>query len=132
MRRLAVWRAVLVGSTLALLLWSAGILLTPVAAASPPLLSRVAAAFYLVGGAVCHQRPERSFHWRGVQLPVCGRCTGLYVAAAAGSLAAWVPRRLRRRRGEASDVRRSLLLVAGVPSLVSWIAEALGSRRSAR
>ena len=45
-------------------------------------------------GRVCHQRPERSFHVAGVQLPVCARCTGLYVSGAAGALAA-----LARLRG---------------------------------
>lgn len=25
----------------------------------------------------CHQIPERSFHYRGKQFPVCARCTGV-------------------------------------------------------
>ncbi len=25
----------------------------------------------------CHQKPERSFHWKGKQFPVCSRCTGI-------------------------------------------------------
>ena len=32
----------------------------------------------------CHQRPERSFFYRGKQFPVCARCTGV----TAGQLAA--------------------------------------------
>ncbi len=24
----------------------------------------------------CHARPDRSFYWRGKQLPICARCTG--------------------------------------------------------
>lgn len=41
-----------------------------------------ALAVYAVGGLVCHQLPERSFHLWGAQLPVCARCTGLYLGAA--------------------------------------------------
>ena len=37
---------------------------------------------YAIGSYVCHQRPERSFHLLGVQLPVCARCTGIYAGAA--------------------------------------------------
>lgn len=35
----------------------------------------------------CHCRPDRSFHLRGWQFPVCARCTGIlcgFVAAIAG------------------------------------------------
>ena len=27
----------------------------------------------------CHRLPERSFHFRGKQFPVCARCTGIYL-----------------------------------------------------
>jgi hypothetical protein len=37
---------------------------------------------YAIGSVVCHQKPERSFHLWGAQLPVCARCTGIYVGAA--------------------------------------------------
>jgi hypothetical protein len=58
----------------------------------------VAAGVYLSGRLVCHQRPERSFHLLGAQLPVCGRCTGLYVAAAAGILLALAMRPREKNR----------------------------------
>lgn len=38
----------------------------------------------LVGYAICHQIPERSFHIAGHQLPLCARCTGIYMGALAG------------------------------------------------
>ena len=38
----------------------------------------------LVGYAICHQIPERSFHIAGQQLPLCARCTGIYLGALAG------------------------------------------------
>jgi hypothetical protein len=37
---------------------------------------------YAVGSVVCHQLPERSFHLLAVQMPVCARCTGIYVGGA--------------------------------------------------
>ncbi len=27
----------------------------------------------------CHQKPERSFFWKGKQFPVCARCTGIHL-----------------------------------------------------
>jgi uncharacterized membrane protein len=38
----------------------------------------------LVGYAICHQIPERSFHINGQQLPLCARCTGIYLGGLAG------------------------------------------------
>lgn len=29
---------------------------------------------------VCHRLPERSFHLKGRQFPVCARCTGFYLS----------------------------------------------------
>ncbi len=48
-------------------------------AVSPPL-SLLA---YAIGGAVCHQIAERSFHIGDAQLAVCARCTGIYAGAVA-------------------------------------------------
>ena len=31
---------------------------------------------------ICHRRPERSFHIRNHQFPVCARCTGFYTGLA--------------------------------------------------
>ena len=28
---------------------------------------------------ICHRKPERSFHIKGHQFPVCARCTGFYI-----------------------------------------------------
>ena len=47
-------------------------------------------AVYSIGHLVCHQLPERSFHLWTAQLPVCARCTGIYVGAAAAGLVALV------------------------------------------
>ena len=29
---------------------------------------------------ICHRKPERSFHFKGYQFPVCARCTGFYIS----------------------------------------------------
>lgn len=35
--------------------------------------------FYQIGYAICHQLPERSFFVFDQQLPLCARCTGIYI-----------------------------------------------------
>ena len=50
----------------------------------------MAFAVYAVGSFICHQRPERSFHLWGAALPVCARCSGIYVGATAAPLLKWV------------------------------------------
>jgi uncharacterized membrane protein len=49
---------------------------------SPPvtLLDKTQA----IGYAVCHQIPVRSFHLDGQPLPLCARCTGIYLGALGG------------------------------------------------
>lgn len=52
---------------------------------------------YAIGSVVCHQLPDRSFHLWGRQLPVCARCTGIYVGAAVVALIALAVARLKPR-----------------------------------
>jgi uncharacterized membrane protein len=37
-----------------------------------------------IGYAVCHRIPERSFHVGSFQLPLCARCSGMYLGAVTG------------------------------------------------
>jgi uncharacterized membrane protein len=37
-----------------------------------------------IGYAVCHRIPERSFHIGDYQLPLCARCSGMYLGAVTG------------------------------------------------
>ncbi|MGD0751755.1 MAG: DUF2085 domain-containing protein, partial [Anaerolineales bacterium] len=46
----------------------------------PGLLGKLDAIAY----AVCHRIAERSFHIGSVQLPLCARCTGMYLGAVTG------------------------------------------------
>jgi uncharacterized membrane protein len=48
--------------------------------APPGILGKVDA----LGYAVCHRLDERSFHVDGQQLPLCARCSGMYLGAVLG------------------------------------------------
>jgi uncharacterized membrane protein len=107
------------------LVWAAAIVAAPHAITTDGP-ARLAAAFtYLGAGYICHQRPERSFHLAGHQLPVCARCTGLYLAAPFGLAGVM----LMRRRGKADDRTywrwRVAIVAAAIPTAVSvgleWI-----------
>lgn len=75
----------------ALLGASAGWLVLAVSA--PVLPATLASGVYLLGSLVCHQQPDRSFHWHGAQFAVCARCTGIYTGAMLAML--WVLLRYR-------------------------------------
>jgi uncharacterized membrane protein len=106
--------------------WAAALLAAPHAMTTDGPVKVAAAFTYLGAGYICHQRPERSFHLDGRPLPVCARCTGLYLAAPFGLAGVM----LMRRRGEADDRAyrrwRVALVAAAVPTVISvgleWIA----------
>ena len=39
---------------------------------------------------MCHQRPERSFFFKGKQLPLCARCTGILIGYFVGIFMAYL------------------------------------------
>ena len=107
--------------------WAASLPLTALAASRPDASSAVygfAVVAYSVGRLVCHQLSARSFHLWGASLPVCARCTGIYVGAAAASvvlgLAPW-----RESSGARSAERnaRLVLLVALLPTAATLVFE---------
>jgi uncharacterized membrane protein len=81
----------------------------------------LSAAVYEVGSLLCHQLPERSFHLGGAQLPVCARCVGLYVGAAAAAIVAAGMGRSSQRR--LWDRARVLLFIGAAPTAVTLIYE---------
>jgi uncharacterized membrane protein len=89
-------------------------------------------ALYIVGSRICHQKPERSFYSADVKWPVCGRCSGLYLAAPIGALAAATMRRRRRPSNGRATRRRirndnvRLLAVASLPTAVTVAGEWIG------
>lgn len=77
-------------------------------------------AVYAVASRICHQLPGRSFHTNGVQWPVCARCAGLYLAAPAGALAAWIGRGHSRLRRASAWV---ILGLAAIPTIATLAIE---------
>jgi len=107
--------------------WAACLPLTAFAASRPDAASLVyglAVAAYSIGHLICHQLPARSFHLWGAAMPVCARCTGIYLGAAAASvgfgLARW---RLSSEARSAKEDARIVLLAALVPTAVTLVFE---------
>lgn len=98
------------------------------------------AFIFAVGSVICHQLPERSFFLDGRQLPVCARCTGLYLSGAAGLAAWWAVKLLRgwpppafapQNTSGGATARQArwamgLLLIAAMPTAVSYLTGVLG------
>lgn len=78
-------------------------------------------AAHWFGSAVCHQFPEHSYHLAGVPLPLCARCTGLYLGALLTMIFhAW-------RRPRAAGVPRPWMLVALVLFFFAWAGDGINS-----
>ena len=98
--------------------------------ASPVAPLPLAAAAYAIGGTVCHQIAERSFHIAGAQLAVCARCSGIY----AGAVAAFVWQVIRARSrvaavragGDAISNARRWLVLGALPTAVTVALEIAG------
>jgi uncharacterized membrane protein len=80
---------------------------------------------YVAGALVCHQRPDRSFTTAGRAWPVCARCSGIYLAAAATCLAALVLPARWRSRPDAATLR-AWFGVALAPVALTWVLERAG------
>jgi uncharacterized membrane protein len=68
----------------------------------------------MVGYAVCHQIPERSFTIAGRQLPLCARCTGTFLGAVLGLMAMLLLRRHRASRLPPTPVLFVLVVFVGL------------------
>jgi uncharacterized membrane protein len=112
--------------------WLAAVFAAPLVSSQTSAGATASAAVYLAGSLVCHQQPDRSFHYGGSQLPVCARCVGLYIGGFAGAVG-WallsrssrVPRQWIDRLTSISLVRATLA-VAAVPTLLSVALGATG------
>jgi uncharacterized membrane protein len=83
---------------------------------------------FAVGATICHQRPERSFFLEGHQLPVCARCTGLYLSGVLGFVAWLGVKSARHWRPTAIDPRSAvrILVLACIPTLISVATAVIG------
>ena len=104
----------------AAVLWALILVCAPFALRHPTLATPTAAV-YAAASRICHQRTERSFHVADLPLPVCARCTGIYLSAAVGALAVWATVRSRRTVSP-----RIALLVASAPTAATWLLEHVG------
>lgn len=76
--------------------------------APPGILSKADA----IGYAVCHRLDERSFHVDGRQLPLCARCSGMYLGAVLGML--YLALTYRRSAGTPPKTVLALLAIIGL------------------
>jgi uncharacterized membrane protein len=74
------------------------------------------------GYAVCHRIPERSFIVAGRQLPLCARCSGLYLGAGAGLLTLAALGHARAGRFPA----RPYVIILGL-FMLAWAADGVNS-----
>ncbi len=75
-----------------------------------------------LGSLICHQLPERSFVVAGRQLPVCARCTGLYVSGVVGFVGwcAWKAARGWRPFAVSPRPALAIVIAAGIPTALSY------------
>jgi uncharacterized membrane protein len=116
------WRANLTAARLraafiaASVAWAVLLVAAPFLASCPhasTLASALIVGVYGIGSLICHQLPERSYHLWAAQMPVCARCTGIYVGAVLGALGARPLRVLGARAFQPPlALRRSRLLLA--------------------
>ena len=81
----------------------------------------------LIGFALCHQMPERSFFFHEHQAPLCARCTGIYLGMALGLVFLVIRRRTRASRLPPAPIVATLIVfiiamgIDGVNSTISII-----------
>ena len=113
--------------------WALLLPLVPFVASRPhatPIGAALLIAVYAIGGAICHQLPERSYHLWTAQMPVCARCAGIYAGAAVAAIVASVARGFQPRgRGPeraapvSPGMLRAVLLAAALPTLATLVYE---------
>jgi uncharacterized membrane protein len=78
----------------------------------------------LIGYAICHQMPERSFFFHEHQSPLCARCTGMYLGLLLGVLFLIIRRRTHAARLPSASivaVMIGFIVIMGIDGLNSTI-----------
>jgi uncharacterized membrane protein len=109
----------------AAVVWACALILGAFIASRPQIGAAaytLSATIYGAGALICHQRPQRSFHLLGAQLPVCARCTGIYlgaaVAAVIGSMGYF-----DAARASPARAFRLAIFIAALPTLLTLMYE---------
>ncbi len=75
-------------------------------------------------GFICHGRVERSLELFGVPMPICARCTGIYLGLMAGLAAFWLVRFV------SAKAMRNVSIVAVMPLAIDGLTQLTGLRES--
>jgi hypothetical protein len=127
--RRTLWRRAFVAASVA---WAIAVPLAPLAASrSHPNVVAFAFVYsaYAIGSIICHQISARSFYLWSLPLPVCARCTGIYVGAAVTALAGMArtpdPSAVERARIDADRTARfrRILFLAVLPTAATLVYE---------
>lgn len=117
------WRRAFAGAAV---LWALALPLASFAASRPAPANgwyAIAVGLYAAGSLVCHQLPARSFQLWAAQMPVCARCTGIYVGSALAVIVLMALDTSLAIRG--NDRRRTIatLVVSSLPTATTLVYE---------
>ncbi|MBM7686406.1 DUF2085 domain-containing protein [Defluviitalea raffinosedens] len=84
---------------------------------------------YFIGRSVCHQIPERSFFIGNHQLPLCARCTGIYMGVFLGFLYLFSRKRWKGNKPPSLKILLFILL-SWIPMMIDGATSYIGLRAS--
>lgn len=83
---------------------------------------------FSLGSGLCHQLPERSLIFGGVQLPLCARCTGIYFGFLFTFVALALVYRKAPHRGGLSRFYFFSIIVMALPMVFDGLSSYMGFR----
>lgn len=91
-------------------------------------MSTLYSSIFSLGSGLCHQIPDRSFIFQGIQLPLCARCSGIYLGCVIALIVLFVSYRGAQRRGGISAFYYGALVVFALPMVIDGFTSYLGIR----